>query len=256
LGAAGACEEALCWIRDRLYYDQDERLVRDRISFASAKLSRVDVHCDWQGGYAPALASVSTEPSSFIRPGKTKWGFYGQGHAPTGYTFGKGHVQARIYNKSLQAREKQNDAYLALLVTRSGAVYDPTRDVWRLEFELRREGVKGFKLYAPPELEDDEAEVEAELSAEELEHIGTLPRFFARMHELFAHLTQHWLRLVVDTGSANRSRWPLHPTWATLRAQFARVSDSPRWRARRSSWCAARATAARAAFYAASPSAW
>jgi hypothetical protein len=35
------------------------------------------------------------------------------------------------------------------------------------------------------------------------------------------YLTQHWLRLVEDNGSANRSRWPLHPTWAQLRTQFA-----------------------------------
>ena len=37
--------------------------------------------------------------------------------------------------------------------------------VWRLEFQLRREGAKGFKLYAPPEEDDDEAEIEAELAA-------------------------------------------------------------------------------------------
>jgi hypothetical protein len=60
--------------------------------------------------------------------------------------------------------------------------------VWRLEFQLRREGVKGFRLYAPPEVDDDEAEIEAELAAEELQHIGTLRRFFARMQELFLYL--------------------------------------------------------------------
>jgi hypothetical protein len=47
--------------------------------------------------------------------------------------------------------------------------------VWRLEFELNREGAKGFKLYAKPKLDDDEAELEAELASEELEHIGMLP---------------------------------------------------------------------------------
>ena len=92
--------------------------------------------------------------------------------------------------------------------------------MWRLEFQLRREGAKGFKLYAPPEEDDDEAEIEAELAAEELQHIGTLPRFFARMNELVLFLTQHWLRLVEDNGSANRSRWPTHPTWLALREQF------------------------------------
>jgi hypothetical protein len=93
--------------------------------------------------------------------------------------------------------------------------------VWRLEFELKRDGAKGFRLYAPPEVDDEDAQLDAELSAEELEHVGTLPRFFARMNDLFAHLAQHWLRLVVDNGSANRSRWPLDPTWQRLREGFA-----------------------------------
>lgn len=225
-GPAGACEEALCWVRCQLLYDQDEALVRERVSFRAAKLSRADLHCDWQGGYAPALASVADELRRFIRPGKTKWGLYGQGHAPTGYTFGKGHVQARIYNKTLEARERANDAYFALLAARNGDAFDPGRDVWRLEFELKREGLKGFRLYAPPDVDDEDAEIEAELSAEDLEHIGTLPRFFARMDELWRHLTRHWLRLVVDNGAANRSRWPEDPTWETLGAEFAHVADA------------------------------
>ncbi len=223
-GPQGACEDALAWVRVRLFSDQSPALVKSVISFAAAKLSRADIHIDWQGGYAPTLHNVSEEIRAFIRPGKTKGALYFQGSRPTGYTFGKGHVQARLYNKSLETREKANEWYGELLQARCGEAFDPTRDVWRLEFQLRREGVKGFKLYAPSEEEDDEAEIEAELAAEELQHIGTLPRFFARMHELFAYLTAHWLRLVEDNGSANRSRWPLHPTWQALREQFAQVA--------------------------------
>jgi len=227
LGARGACEEALAWVRERLLYDQDEADVRARVSFRAAKLSRVDLHCDWQGGYAPTLDGGSQELRRFIRPGKTKWGFYGQGLRPTGYTFGRGQVQARLYNKSLETRERANDTYAALLAARNGGAYDPTLDVWRLEFQLRREGVKGFRLYAAPEVDDDEAEIEAELAAEDLQHIGTLPRFFARMAELWGYLTGHWLRLVVDDGAtANRSRLPTHPTWATLGAAFAAVAGT------------------------------
>ena len=91
---------------------------------------------------------------------------------------------------------------------------------------MRREGAKGFKLYAPAEVENDEADIEAELAAEELQHIGTLPRFFARMNKLVLFLTQHWLRLVQDSGSANRSRWAMHPTWVALRDEFVAVAQS------------------------------
>jgi len=211
-GAVGACRAALAWVRENLYADQGPKLVNDAISFEAAKLSRADIQIDYQGGYAPSLSNVSEELRCFIRPGKTKGALYFQGSRPTGYAFGKGHVQARLYNKILETTEKANDAYAAALLAKNGEAFDPQQDVWRLEFQLRREGAKGFKLYAPPEEDDDEAEIEAELAAEELQHIGTLPRFFARMSELFLYLIQHWLRLVEDNGAANHSRWPTHPT--------------------------------------------
>jgi len=223
-GPRGACEAALAWVREKLFADQGETLAPGAISFAAAKLSRADIHIDWQGGYAPTLTGASEELRCFIRPGKTKWAFHGQGLQPTGYSFGKGNIQARIYNKTRETAEKANDAYAGLLAARNGDAFDTELDVWRLEFQLRREGAKGFRLYAPPEEDDDEAEIEAELAAEELQHIGTLPRFFARMDELFQYLTSHWLRLVKDNGSANRSRWPMHPTWAHLRERFPHLS--------------------------------
>jgi hypothetical protein len=223
-GPQGACRVALAWVREKLYADQSPSLVNAAISFEVAKLSRADIHIDYQGGYAPSLSNVTEEIHHFIRPGKTKGALYFQGSRPTGYAFGKGHVQARLYNKTLETREKANDAYAALLLAKNGDAYDPEQDVWRLEFQLRREGAKGFKLYAPPEEDDDEAEIEAELAAEDLQHIGTLPRFFARLNDLFQYLTDHWLRLVEDNGSANRSRLPMHPTWAQLRAQFAELA--------------------------------
>jgi len=223
-GPQGACRAALAWVREKLYADQPSKLVNEAISFEAAKLSRADVHIDYHSGYAPSLSHVSEELRCFIRPGKTKGALYFQGSRPTGYAFGKGHVQARLYNKTLETKEKANDAYAALLLAKNGKDYEPEQDVWRLEFQLRREGAKGFKLYAPPEEEDDEEEIEAELAAEELQHIGTLPRFFARMNELVLFLTQHWLRLVEDNGSANRSRWLTHPTWIALREQFATVA--------------------------------
>jgi len=223
-GPQGACEAALIWVREKLFADQAETLASDVLAFATAKLSRADIHIDWQGGYMPTLSGASEELRGFIRPGKTKWAFHGQGLHPTGYTFGRGHIQARLYNKTRETAEKANDAYATLLAGMHRDAYNPMQDVWRLEFQLRREGAKGFRLYAPPEEDDDEAEIEAELAAEELQHIGTLPRFFARMHELFCYLTQHWLRLVEDNGSANRSRWPSHPTWVQLRTHFALVA--------------------------------
>jgi hypothetical protein len=50
---------------------------------------------------------------------------------------------------------------------------------------------------------------------------------YARMEELFLHLTRHWLRLVEEREDANRSRWPMHPTWQQLREAFGAVAGAP-----------------------------
>jgi hypothetical protein len=225
-GAAGACAAALVWVRTHLYADQFTA-AKDAISFTAAKVSRADIHIDWQGGFAPTLTNVSEELRCFIRPGRVKGALYFQGGAATGIQFGRSQVVARLYNKSIETKEKGNDAYAKLLSARCGDAFNPEQDVWRLEFEIKREGMKGFRLYAPPEEEDPDEEVEAEMSAEELQHIGTLPRFFARMEELFLHLTRHWLRLVEESADTNRSRWPMHPTWQQLQDAFGSLAGVP-----------------------------
>ena len=65
---------------------------------------------------------------------------YFQGSRPRGYTFGNENVQAQLYNKTLETKEKGNDSYAALLLAKNGEVYDPEQDVWRLEFQLRGRG--------------------------------------------------------------------------------------------------------------------
>jgi hypothetical protein len=220
-GARGACEEALCWIRDQLLYDQDEKTLRSAVSFEGVKLSRADLHIDWQGGWAPSVADAD----NFVKPARVKSQIYHDGTTFTGMAFGRGALMARIYRKSLEARERNNEAYFALLSERAPQDLHLHTDVWRLEFQLRREGTKGFRLYCEPNVDDDEHTIEAELAAENLPHIGTLPRFFAHMDPLWRYLTHHTLRLVEPTASANRSRWPVHPTWAYLRDAFASLAE-------------------------------
>jgi hypothetical protein len=100
-------------------------------------------------------------------------------------------------------------------------------DVWRLEFELHREAVTSLKLAPESDAEDTEADIEAELSAEELPHVGTLPKLFAHLDAIFQHLSYHWLRLVTPSATQVRARWPLDPTWALLRNEFGRLSSAP-----------------------------
>ena len=108
-----------------------------------------------------------------------------------------------------------------------GIPYDPEVDVWRLEFELHREAVTSLKLAPESDAEDTDADIEAELSAEELPHVGTLPKLFAHLDAIFQHLSYHWLRLVTPSATQVRARWPLDPTWALLRREFGRLAAAP-----------------------------
>ena len=47
-GAVGACEAAWAWVRSYLYADQAVA-AKDAISLSAAKISRADIHSDWQG---------------------------------------------------------------------------------------------------------------------------------------------------------------------------------------------------------------
>jgi len=231
LGPRGACEEALCWVRERLLYDQSDSALAV-IRFETVSVSRADVHVDWQGGWAPSFAEG--EQRCFIRPRTADWHPYLSGNTCRGYRFGSGNpILARVYNKTAERAKRADEAYAILLAVHNGAAFDPSKEVWRLEFELHREALSSLKLSTIAKLapesdaEDTDTDVEAELSAEELPHVGTLPRLFAHLDAIFQHLSYHWLRLVVPSSGSVRSRWPLDATWARLRAEFAHVAGVP-----------------------------
>lgn len=213
--------------------DQDAQTVRAICSFATVTPSRFDLHIDWQGGFVPTFDAGEVE--SFVKPRRVKWHPYFEGTRCTGYRFGSGGpILARLYNKSTERRTRHDDAYFALLAARTPAAFDPDRDVWRLEFQIRREGMTSFRLAPDVSIGDDsedltdlEAHIEAELSAEELPHLATFPKLFAHREAFFQHLTAHWLRLTQPGNGKVPSRWPTDPTWETLRREFGRLAGVP-----------------------------
>jgi hypothetical protein len=227
-GAKGAVEEALCWTRDLLLYDARE-LDRQATTFEQVSVSRVDLHIDWQGGFIPTYSAG--EERRFIRPRRTLWHPFNEGNTCLGYRFGSGkRLMARLYNKTAERKKRHDESYGVLLqerATAGGIPYDPEVDVWRLEFELHREAVTSLKLAPESDAEDTDADIEAELSAEDLPHVGTLPKLFAHLDAIFQHLSYHWLRLVMPSVIQVRARWPLDPTWALLRREFGRLSSVP-----------------------------
>src|SRR5262249_8140266 len=104
---------------------------------------------------------------------------------------------------------------------RDGQRFDAEQDLWRLEFQLRREGVKGFRLYAKPEMSDPDDVIDAELEAEDLPHSHSVRKALHRAGRIWEYLTKRWLRLTIPTDDPNRRRWPEHPTWEAFRNGFA-----------------------------------
>lgn len=110
---------------------------------------------------------------------------------PSGWRIGKGVVMGRLYNKSLEIQKSKKD-YLKPLWEQKG--WDGESDVWRMEFQMKREFLKNVGLRNPYQI--------SELSP-----------------ALWKYATTKWLQLVNPTNDSNESRWPVSLAWTEI-AQY------------------------------------
>lgn len=68
-GPEAACTEAVAWIRDTLFADADQ-CARAKITLGNEKLSRYDLHLDYQSGWHPTLETG--EKRLFVKPARAK----------------------------------------------------------------------------------------------------------------------------------------------------------------------------------------
>lgn len=101
------------------------------------------------------------------------------------FTFGHGDIVLRVYDKTAEIREASGKTWFYDLW---GGV---SENVWRVEFQVRKEVLKRFGIRTFQDLFDGAGDV--------LRHL------------VFEHTT-----LRVPQDDTNRSRWPLHPLWAML----------------------------------------
>jgi hypothetical protein len=106
----------------------------------------------------------------------------------TGFSFGRGVIVARLYDKTAELTKSGKDWMHA--VWQAGG-YDPSSSVWRLECQLRREALRELQLPTLPDLE-------------------------RRLASLWRYLLAHWLRLTVPVRSDRPERWPTDPVWQIL----------------------------------------
>lgn len=157
----------------------------------SPNVSRVDLCADFITDYP--LESVSerefvTKARSFSR--------HTVARRFSGFSFGAGSpFSARLYNKTLEIKSKKRPrSDLEELWFASG--WDGNQEVWRLEFQLRREALRGFDITSDAELLDN-------------------------LSSLWAYATSQWLRRTEPSETdLTSSRWLTTRWWETLQSAF------------------------------------
>lgn len=149
------------------------------------KISRIDLFADFCTDH-----DLAAMPGSHWVKRSKKRAIHEECNQVTGMSFGSGNeVSARLYDKTREILKSGKD-YMKPLWAREG--WDGEAQVWRMEFQIRREGL-------PQEMLGNAADV--------LPCNGSLWRY----------LCDEWLRLAVPSASdETRSRWPTHPLWQDL----------------------------------------
>jgi hypothetical protein len=108
----------------------------------------------------------------------------------TGWTIGMGGIiGARLYDKTKEIKHSGKSWAESLWVP---AGWEPGQQVWRLEFEFKRDYLKERQL-------------------------SSLESVLVNLNGLWSYATTEWLRLTEpNPADSTRARWPTHPLWIAL----------------------------------------
>jgi hypothetical protein len=150
-----------------------------------ARLSRIDLFAD----FTTALDLTAIPGAHWVKRSKKRT-IHEECDQVTGISFGSGNeVSARLYDKTRELN-KSGKFYLEALWAGQG--WEEGETVWRMEFQIRREGLPEPMMGAA---------------------LAALPL----SGNLWRYLCDDWLRLALPSSSDDtRSRWPTHPLWADL----------------------------------------
>ena len=148
-------------------------------------ISRVDLCVD----FTTPIDFFSIPIESWVSR-STKMEYYFDKKILTGYTFGKGGViSCRLYNKTIEVIHTKKEFFYPIW-EQSG--WDGQSDVWRLEFQFRRDVLREFL-------------------------INTVDDLLEKITSLWQYSTSDWLKLTIpSTTDKTQSRWPLNPMWKLL----------------------------------------
>ena len=105
------------------------------------------------------------------------------------FTFGKGALVIRVYDKTAEIREQSDKAWFFDL-------WGLRENVWRVEFQARRAHLKDYGIRTPEDL-------------------------FSFQQDVLREAASKHTTLRTPGGDSNRSRWPHHPMWHVLQEVIA-----------------------------------
>jgi len=149
-----------------------------------ALCSRVDIYTDFQG-WVPRPHDYGRFVTR-SRRNTSHVAIHHDGRRFTGFTFGRDEIVARLYDKSAELTHSGKDWMRAIWDDR----LDPSKPVWRMEFQLRRAVLAQCSLQAPEDA-------------------------VKRRQDLWTYATQ-WLSLRSPRPGTRRTRWPVANAWAQL----------------------------------------
>jgi hypothetical protein len=148
------------------------------IELRSEGLSRCDFAFDFH------LENIDFDEDSFVTAAEKDSQHRKNGKVQT-FTFGRDDIVLRVYNKSAEIEESSGKYWLHLLWG------EQTENVWRVEWQVRKETLKRFGLRTFADLFDGHGDV-------------------------LRYLISEHTSLRVKSEDGNRSRWPVHPLWSLL----------------------------------------
>jgi hypothetical protein len=148
-------------------------------------VSRVDLCVDFTTD-----TDISTLPENHWVTRARLFDTYSVQRQFSGLTIGKGgDLSARIYDKTLEIKTSGKE-YLYDIWQDQG--WNGTDQVWRLEFQFRRNALRQLNIH-------------------------TFNHLLSALGGLWSYAVNDWLRLTCPSLSdKTQSRWPLHPLWAAM----------------------------------------
>lgn len=153
--------------------------------YRDERLSRVDFSFDYN---LPAIdfdedcfVSLSTKDSQYREDGKVQT-----------FSFGKGDVVLRVYDKVAEIKQQSDKVWFYLL-------WEHDENVWRIEWQIRKPVLKRFGIFTFDNLREQQ---------------GDLLSYLASEHDTLRQ----------PNGDSNSSRWPLHPLWIDLQGQIENLN--------------------------------